>query len=66
MHRTITTERILAAVEENTFGLSNTGFCRACGEEQGGCEPDARNYKCHSCGKREVFGAEELLMSVAF
>ena len=21
------------------------GFCRACGEEASGCEPDARNYK---------------------
>jgi hypothetical protein len=39
-----------------------TGFCLACGMEQDGCEPDARNYKCHSCGERKVFGAEEIML----
>jgi hypothetical protein len=38
------------------------GFCKACGEEQYFCEPDARNYTCESCGESEVFGAEELLI----
>jgi hypothetical protein len=38
------------------------GFCTACGEEQGGCEPDARGYTCESCGAPLVYGAEELVL----
>jgi len=38
------------------------GFCVACGSERACCEPDACNYECEECGKRQVFGAEELLV----
>jgi hypothetical protein len=38
------------------------GFCRGCGAEHDGCEPDARNYPCEECGANAVFGLEELLM----
>lgn len=38
------------------------GFCRACGESQDQCEPDAREYKCEACGELQVYGVEELLM----
>ncbi len=51
-------EQILAAVMRD----DNTGICRECGTEDSGVEPDARNYKCHSCGAMKVFGAEELLV----
>jgi len=61
----LTMERIMEAMEENTFGLSNTGFCIACGSEQEGCEPDACKYKCESCGEYKVYGAEELLIMYA-
>ena len=37
------------------------GFCLACGNEQYGCEPDARKYVCESCGEKQVYGASELL-----
>jgi len=37
------------------------GICLKCEEVQGGCEPDARKYKCESCGKMAVYGAEEVL-----
>lgn len=60
MHKSITYKRVAAAVLED----ENLGFCRKCGEEQYGCEPDARNYECDSCGAKEVFGAEELLFHV--
>lgn len=40
----------------------DTGFCRACGAEQYGCEPDARRYRCEACNNREVYGAEELIL----
>ena len=55
-------ERLIEAVQEQMFGDSNTGFCIACGEERDGCEPDARNYPCESCGEHKVYGASELLM----
>lgn len=58
-------EEVMAAVEESNIGLSNPGFCTACGHQQEGCEPDARNYECESCGERQVFGAMELLMHMA-
>jgi hypothetical protein len=38
------------------------GVCLACGEEQTGVEPDARNYECESCGERQVCGCEEILI----
>lgn len=57
----LTVEQIVAAVESG----NSIGFCRACGEETYGVEPDARNYKCETCGKLQVFGAEELLLMYA-
>jgi hypothetical protein len=54
-------ETIMDAIEQD----DHIGFCTACGEEQGGCEPDACNYECESCGAKSVFGAEELLMRMA-
>ncbi len=49
---------VLSAVQRD----DNIGFCLGCGLEQGGCEPDAREYKCDSCGEFSVYGAEEILM----
>lgn len=62
MHESITPERIIDAVERRMTTLDNPGFCIACGEEQDGCEPDAREYECESCGENKVYGADELLM----
>jgi len=62
MSKTINSDELMRAVEESTFGLANAGFCRACGEEADGCEPDAQNYPCDACGENEVFGAMELLI----
>lgn len=45
----------------------SSGFCLACGDEQNGVEPDARKYRCTSCGKHKVYGGEELvLMGLTF
>ena len=54
----VTLEQIMEAVESGDY----VGFCLACGESQDGCEPDAEHYECVSCGKREVYGAEQLLI----
>lgn len=52
----------MEAVMEAVMRDDSTGFCLACGNEQDGCEPDARNYKCEECGLNKVFGAEEILL----
>ena len=51
-------EVLIEAIESD----ESLGYCTTCGEEQGGCEPDAREYECESCGENTVFGAEELLI----
>ena len=65
MHKRLTPGLICDAVKREMFGLDNPGFCKACGHEQEGCEPDAQNYECEACGEAEVFGAAELLMEIA-
>ena len=62
LHKSITIAKLTKAMEAEMFGLENPGFCIACGHEQGGCEPDAREYQCESCGEYEVYGAAELAM----
>lgn len=59
--KNLTIEKIMTAVRRDDM----IGFCLACGNEQGGCEPDAQNHVCEDCGKREVYGAEQLLMMFA-
>lgn len=51
-------EAVLEAVRRD----DNTGFCIECHAEQGGCEPDARRYKCESCGAMAVYGAAEVMI----
>jgi DNA-directed RNA polymerase subunit RPC12/RpoP len=53
-------DRVLEALSED----SDIGFCKACGAETDGVEPDARNYECEACGARHVFGAQELLIEL--
>lgn len=62
IHKSITPERIAEAVERANTSLDNPGFCIACGEDAEGCEPDAEGYECEHCGKRSVYGAEQLLL----
>lgn len=54
----ISQARIMRAIESG----ESVGFCKECGHSQDGCEPDARNYKCESCGAMAVYGAEEMLI----
>ena len=62
VHKSITAKRLEALVMETMFGTADTGICIACGEEQGGCEPAARNYECEGCEQPKVFGVEELMV----
>ena len=63
-HPTITEARVLEACQRHMTSLDDPGFCLACGNEQGGCEPDARRYRCEACGESQVYGAEELAMMI--
>lgn len=38
------------------------GLCIECGDQAYGVEPDARRYRCESCGANAVYGVEELLI----
>ena len=62
MHSSITEDRIIEACERRLMVFDDLGFCLACGNEQGGCEPDARRTQCEACGELKVYGAEELAL----
>jgi hypothetical protein len=64
IHPSITTDRLLEMAERRETSLDNPGVCLACGEEQEGCEPDARKYECEHCGEHKVYAPEELLMRI--
>lgn len=63
-HKSVTADRIIEACERRRSSLDNPGFCIACGADAEGVEPDARRYECESCGERQVYGAEELLIRI--
>lgn len=44
--------------------MADEGICLACGHRQGGCEPDAREYKCENedCGENKVYGLQEAMI----
>lgn len=66
VHSTVTTDRVVATVQSSNASLDNPGFCIACGADADGVEPDAREYECEACGEPGVYGAEELLIYLAF
>ena len=66
VHSTVTVDRVVEAVERSSASLENPGLCIACGADAEGVEPDAREYQCEACGEPGVYGAEELLMHLAF
>ena len=52
--------RVSAAVKNARLTGGSPGFCL-----NYGVEPDARDYKCESCGERRVSGAEEILFGMS-
>lgn len=66
IHESVTLDRVMSAVKRRDSSLDNPGFCVACGHEQDGCEPDAVQYECEECQRNCVYGAEELLIMMAF
>lgn len=66
LHPDITGEALEAAIRESMFGMTDGGFCNACGAEAMGVEPDAEKYRCESCGESEVYGAEVLAIMTGY
>lgn len=60
----VTVEAVVEACERRRGSLDNPGFCILCGCEADGCEPDARNHECESCGAEQVFGCEWLAIEM--
>lgn len=58
INKAVTLDRVMEAVQADDM----RGFCTDCGAEAFCVEPDARGYRCESCGERDVYGAEELLL----
>jgi hypothetical protein len=56
---------LLDAVIEAVRRDDGTGICLACGSDQLNIEPDARQRRCETCGKFELYGAEEALARLA-
>lgn len=65
IHKSITLDRVVEAVQRHNTSLDNPGFCNACGEDAEGVEPDAEKYPCEYCEERAVYGAEEFLLRLA-
>jgi hypothetical protein len=59
LNTSVTPEAVCEAVERQMTSLDNPGFCVVC------CEPDARRYRCEFCHNMSVYGAEEILLSIA-
>lgn len=58
MAKKLTLDRVMKAARAD----DGIGFCISCGNDQRGCEPDAQEYTCESCGKPTVYGADEILL----
>lgn len=63
VHESINVDRLMEMAQRRNSSLDNPGVCVACGEEQDGCEPDARKYTCEHCGEKWVYAPEEILLS---
>jgi hypothetical protein len=61
-HPSITFDCVYDAVEQQMMSLDSPGSCLSCGADADGCEPNMRRGKCEACGKRAVYGAEEVLL----
>lgn len=59
-----TKKSIIKLTLEEVQDLQNDycGICRNCQEIADCVEPDASNYFCDSCEKKEVFGIDNLLL----
>ena len=64
-HPTVTADRVMEMCQRRMTSLDNPGICFACGEEAEGVEPDARRYRCETCGELRVYGCEDAMIMLA-
>ena len=63
MSKTPQRKPVSVTINQVKYGeAANLGICTSCGEEQDGCEPDARNYTCDMCGKKSVYGYPQAVL----
>jgi hypothetical protein len=65
VHPSVTLTRLRAAMEENSNGAEDVKFCTVCGAQHTGVAPSTWHLHCRSCGAYAVYGADELLFSLA-
>ena len=65
LHPSVTLARLTAAMEENSNGAGNVKFCTVCGAQDTGDALATWHLHCRSCGAYAVYGADELLFSLA-
>jgi PHP family Zn ribbon phosphoesterase len=53
------------AIEAAAYEDNYEGFCTECGELHAMCEPDTRKRECETCGKKAVYGVQELMFRLA-
>lgn len=66
IHESVSLTRVMEACNRYDTSLDNPGICLACGQDQDGCEPDARGYTCEACDEPQVYGASEILLMGAY
>tara|TARA_R100001244_G_scaffold66458_1_gene54690 strand:- start:75 stop:329 length:255 start_codon:yes stop_codon:yes gene_type:complete len=54
--------RIAEHVQDAALHGTSPGICLECDIDHFGIEPDLEYGKCLSCGKKAVFGAEQLML----
>jgi hypothetical protein len=62
VHPSVTMPRVRAAMESSA---ADVRFCIVCGAQHTGDAPAIWHLHCHSCGAYAVYGADELLFSLA-
>ena len=65
LHPSVTLARLKTAMEENSNGIGDVTFCTVCGAQHTGDALTTWHLHCRSCGAYAVYGADELLFSLA-
>ena len=65
IHPSVTLPRVRAAVVKSSSSTADVRFCTVCGVQHTADAPAILHLHCHSCGAYAVYGAEELLYSLA-
>jgi hypothetical protein len=65
LHPSVTPARLRAAMEENSNRAEEVKFCTVCGAQHTGDALTTWHLHCRSCGAYAVYGAGELLFSLA-